>query len=98
VWNGVLGKSFHGSERWKRTSGDGVDERCRLSGTSWIAGPSRGRRFREPDFVVLFDMQVPFQRIGERGVAVIEVAEVRAVDGGAGKDASRNGREHVTRI
>ena len=93
----MLGKSFHGSERWKRTSGDGVDERCRLSGASWIAGPSRGRRFREPDFVVLFDMQVPFQRVGERGVAVMAVAELRAVDGGAGTDASTDGREHGTR-
>jgi hypothetical protein len=98
VWHCVLGKSFHGSERWKRTSGDGVDERSRLSGTGWIAGPSRGRRVGEPDFVALFNMQVPFQGVGERGVTVIEIAEVRAVDRGARKDTGRNRREHVTRI
>ena len=47
---------------------------------------------------MLFNMQVTFQGVWERGVTVIETAEVRAVDRGARKNTSRNGREHVTRM
>jgi hypothetical protein len=43
-------------------------------------------------------MQVSFQRIGKRGMTMIEVSEVWAVNRRAGKNASGNRRKHVAGI
>lgn len=52
----------------------------------------------EPNFIVLFDIQVALQRIRERGVAVIEVAEIWAVNRGAWEDTRWNRRQHMARV
>jgi hypothetical protein len=43
-------------------------------------------------------MQVAFERVRERDVAVIEVAEIRAVNGLAREDASGNRGEHMAGV
>jgi hypothetical protein len=48
-----------------------------------------GRQTR--DLVVLLDVQVAFERVGGWCMTMVEVAEIRTVNRGAGKDASRNG-------
>ena len=58
-----------------------------------ITRASRRRLVREPDFIALFDVQMMFQRVRKQSMFVIEVSEVRAVDGKARKvAASRNRR------
>ena len=51
----------------------------------------RGGRVGEPDFVVLLNMEVAFERVGKGCVAVVQIAEIRAVNGLAREDAGRNG-------
>ncbi len=63
-----------------------------MSGASRIAGWNRRRRVREPNFIVLFDSQMAFQRVRERGVTVVEASKIRAIDGGARENTSGNGR------
>jgi hypothetical protein len=38
-----------------------------------------------------------FQRVRKWGVIMVEVAKIRAVDGRARENTSRNGRQHVTK-
>jgi hypothetical protein len=44
---------------------------------------------------VLFDVQLSLQRMGKRGMTMIEAAEVRAVNRRARKNASWDRRKHV---
>ena len=39
-----------------------------------------------------------FQRVRERGIFVVQISEVRAVDGKAGKDARGNRREKMAGV
>jgi hypothetical protein len=84
-------KGVHGSERWKWACVERVKEHGRLSGARRIAGSIRGGGWvGEPYFVVLLDVQMAFQWIGKRSVTMIEVSEIRAINGGARKDAGGN--------
>ncbi len=83
-WKGV-----HGSEGWKGTVVDGVDEHSGLSSARRVSWRS-SRRIGEPYFVVLFYIQMAFQRVRQRSVTVVEIPEIRAINGGAGKDTRRN--------
>ena len=60
-----------------------------FGGITWTSG--RGL-VGEPDFIVLLDVQVTFQRVGKGSVFVIEVSVIRAVDGKAREDDSQNRR------
>ena len=67
-----------------------------LGGVTWA---SRRRLIREPDFVVLLDIQLAFQGVRrEWGVFVVEIPEVGAVDGRTRKDASRDWQEKVAGV
>jgi hypothetical protein len=91
------GKGIHGSKGQKRASVMHVKKLSWLSGASQAVEWSRRRWFREPHFVVLLNVQVAFQRVGQRSMAMVETAEVRAVDRRARKDARGNGQQHVAR-
>jgi hypothetical protein len=91
-WKGV-----HGSEGRKGAIGDGVDEHRGLSDARRIAG--RGSWWiGKPDFVVLLNIQMAFQRVRQWSIAMVEITEIRAIDGGAGNDTGRDWRQHVTRV
>ena len=87
-WNG---KGVHGSERWKGARVNGIKECSGLDGARRVTGSSGRRWVGEPYFIVLLDLQVALQGIGERGVTVVEVSEVGAVNRGAGKNAGGDG-------
>jgi hypothetical protein len=91
-------KGIHGSKGRKRASMRHVKEHSWLSGGSGVAGRSRRRWVREPHFVALFNVQVAFQRVGQRSMAMVEAAEVRAVNRRARKDARGDGQQHVARV
>jgi hypothetical protein len=86
------GEGFHGSKGWERAGVDRINEHVGLCCTSGVAGPRSGRRVGEPYFVVLRDIQMPFQGIGKRSVLVVEVTEIGTVDWEAGENASRDRR------
>ena len=67
----------------------------RFGGVIWA---SRVRRIREPDFVVLLNIQVAFQGIRKWGVFVVEIPEVKAVNRRTRKDAGRDGREKMAGV
>ena len=67
----------------------------RFGGVIWA---SRVRRIREPDFVVLLNIQVAFQGIRKWGVFVVEIPEVKAVNRRTRKDVGRDWQEKVTGV
>ena len=67
----------------------------RFGGVIWA---SRVRRIREPDFVVLLNIQVAFQGIRKWGVFMVEIPKVGAVDRRTRKDAGRDGREKMAGV
>jgi hypothetical protein len=76
----------------------GVDKESRLGGFFGVGWLVSRERVGEPDFIVLLlDVQVALQGMGKGNMAMIKVAEVRAVNWGARGNASRDGQEHVAR-
>jgi hypothetical protein len=39
-----------------------------------------------------------FQRVRQRSVTVVEIPEIRAINGGTGNDTRRDRRQHMTRV
>jgi hypothetical protein len=86
------GKGIHRSERRKGANIQGIREYVGLNGASWVAGAiSWLGIFVEPNLVILLNMQVLFQWVGKRGVAMVQVSEIRAVNRVAWQDSGRNG-------
>jgi hypothetical protein len=92
------GKGVHQSKGGKGAGVRGVDQEIGLCDTCRVGQVVGGRQVGEPDLVVLLNVKMTFQGVGQWGVAVIQVAEVRAVDGVTGKDAGGSGREKVGRV
>jgi hypothetical protein len=69
-----------------------------LRSASRVVMPFRGWQVREPNLVVLLNMQVAFERVREQSVAVIEIAEIGAIDRLAREDSSRDRGEHMAGV
>jgi hypothetical protein len=78
-------KGVHASKGRKRASIGHVQEHSWLSGASWVVGQSRRRQVSEPCFIALLNVQVAFQRVGQRSMAMAEAAEVGLSTGEQGR-------------